>query len=255
MCLKYRIRTSILVKVFYKLGIFVGILPFSFDRLKNTVERSRALECYSFFIIQYITIYMSIMYIRTSFIISDVVVIVANFLQLFSVVLNWMVLLICLINNRKTIVDLVNDGLRIEQDFRKKYSSRPWNLYFIFLMFLKDVIFFTGHTYFVISAKRNSGFYFHCYRIISSVIYNIALVIVENLKIISLFYVSHLLRVLNNNLASLSRGKRTNNTVSIREISEMYDRLLIYSENMCKLWRFHMATVLIQILVMTSTEV
>jgi hypothetical protein len=192
------------------------------------------------------------MYIRTSLTISDIVVFVANFLELLSIFVNWVVLLICLVGNRKAIVDLVNDGLKIEQNFREKFGSKSWNLHLIFWVLSKDIILSIGHTYFAILAKGNFGFYFHFYKIISTVIFHIAYAIVENLKIISLFYVSHLLGVLNNNL---SRGKRTGDTESIREISEMYERLLIFSENICKVWRFHTTTVLIQILSMTSTEV
>jgi hypothetical protein len=247
-----RLIFSILVKIFYGLGIFVGVLPFSFDRLKNSVKRSRALECYSFLFISYQIIYMTTMYMRTSFIISDEILFVANFLQLFSIVLNLMVLLICLVGNRKAIVDLVNDGLKIEQDFRNKFYSKPWNLNFIFLIFSKDIIQLIGHTYFSISAKRNSGNLYHYYKIVSAVTYLFSLGFLENLKIVLLFHVSHLLGMLNK---SLSRAKRTNNTESIREISEMYDRLLIFAEKICKILRFRMTTTLIQFLVMTSTEV
>jgi hypothetical protein len=127
-----RLIFSILSKVFYGLGIFVGVLSFSFDRSKNSVKRSRALECYSFLFISYQIIDMTIIYIRVSFSTSNVVILVAIFLQLFSIVLSMFVLLICLISSRQAIVDLVNDGLRIELEFGDKYSSRPWNLNFIF---------------------------------------------------------------------------------------------------------------------------
>ncbi len=250
-----RLIFSILSKVFYGVGIFAGVLSFSFDRLKNTVKRSRALECYSFLFISYQIIDMTIIYIRISFIISDDVLWVANFLQLFSIVLNMVVLLICLMRNRQTIVDLVNDGLKIQQIFRKNYSSKPWNLYFIFLIFSKDIIQLIGHTYFAILAKRNSGNLYHCYKIVSAVIFSVSLGFAENLKIISLFRVSHLLGALNKSLMFIGRGTKTSNTESIREISEIYERLLTFAENICKALRFRTSTVLIQFLIMTSTEV
>jgi hydrogenase maturation factor len=34
--------------------------------------------------------------------------------------------LICLVSNRQAIVDLVNDGLKIEQEFRRSYKVKPW---------------------------------------------------------------------------------------------------------------------------------
>jgi hypothetical protein len=160
-----------------------------------------------------------------------------------------------MISNRKAIVDLVNDGLKIEQDFRRKYYSKPWNLHFIFWIFLKDIIYLTGHTYFTVLAKRNDGLLFHWYRIISAVIFSISLGLVENFKIISLFHVSYLLAILNKSLMFMGRGKKTISFESIREISEMYDRLLIFSENICKLLRYRTTMVLINALIMISTEV
>jgi hypothetical protein len=235
----------------------VGILPFSFDRLKNTVKRSRALECYSFLYISVKIIYVATYYIRV-FIYSlhhkksDGVLLAAIILQSFSVVLNLIMLLICLVSNRQAIVDLVNDGLKIEQDFQKKCHLRPWNLKFYFMIFSKDIIYIIGHTYFAIFAKRNDGELFHCFKIVLTVIYSISTLFAENLKIISLFRVSHLLGRLNK---SLSQAKRTGNTESIQEISKMYDRLLTFAENICKLLRFRTTTTLIQFLVMISTEV
>jgi hypothetical protein len=146
----------------------------------------------------------------------------------------------------------VNDGLKIEKDFRRNYSSAPWNLKLLYIMFSKDIIYCIGHTYFAISSKRDDGALYHFYKGVSIFICSISLGFVENLKIISLSRVSHLLGVLNK---SLSRGKRINNTESTKEISEMYGRLLTFAENICKLWRFRMTSTLIQFLIMTSTEV
>jgi hypothetical protein len=255
MFLKSQSNFSILVKIFYRFGIFVGVLLFSFDRFKNSIKSSRILECYSFLFISYQIIDMTIMYIRTSFIISDDVVYFVNFLQLFFIILNWMILLICLTSSRQGIVDLVNDGLKIELDFKRKYSSRSWNFHFFSFMFLKDIIQLLGHTYFTISAKRNDGNLYHSYKILSAVTYLFSLGFSENLKIISLFRVSHLLGVLNKSLMFLSREKGTSSTKSIREISEMYERLLTFAEKICKLLRFRTTAVLMLFLVIISTEV
>ncbi len=121
-----------------------------------------------------------------------------------------------------------------------------------FLIFSKDIIQLIGHIYFTISSKRDDGELFHCYKIVSAVIFSVSLGFAENLKIISQFRVSHLLGVLNK---SLSRAKRTNNTESIRKVSGMYERLFTFAEKICKLLRFRMSAILIQFLIVTSTEV
>jgi hypothetical protein len=148
-------------------------------------------------------------------------------------------------------VKLVNDGLKIERDF-KIYPTKPWNLYLILAVFFKDIIYLTGYTYFTISARRADETYFYYYRIVSAVVYSISFRVVENLKIIAYYHVSHLLGVLNK---SLSRKRGTINIESIREISKMYERLLAFAENISKLLRFHTTMVLIHCLILTSTEV
>jgi hypothetical protein len=257
MYIKNRLIFSILVRVLYKLGIFAGVLSFSFDKVNHSVRRSRVLECYCFIFIAKQMIFATIFYIRIfiyaqHFKIVDEVLLVVIILQLLSLVLNWVVLLICLISNRQAIVDLVNDGLKIEKDFRSNFTSKPWNFKLLYLMFFKDIIYCMGHTYFAIYAKRDDGELFHFYKIISIFICSVSLGFAENLKIISLFRVSHFLGVLNK---SLSRGKMTGNTESIREISKRYERLLTFAENICKPLRFRTTTILIVFLIVTSTEV
>jgi hypothetical protein len=141
---------------------------------------------------------------------------------------------------------------KIEKDFRDNCPSESWNFKFLFTMFFKDIIYIIGHTYFAISAKRDDGELFHCYQVVSIFICSVSTGFVENLKIISLFRVSHLLGILNK---SLSREKMTANIESTKEISEMYERLLTFAENVCKPLRFRTTTILIQFLILTSTEV
>jgi hypothetical protein len=249
---KNRRKFSRFVKVLHKLGIFTGILTFTFDKFGNRVKRSKTLECYSFFFILLMISFVAILFIKASFLISDVVLSVVNWLQMFSQIVNWIVTLITLVCNRQRIVELVNGGLKIEEDFRHQYSLKPWDSHFIFLFYIKDIIFTTGNIYFLISARRNFGFFFYCYGIVSSVIIGISVVFLENLKIISFFHVSHLLGVLNK---SLSRKRGTVDVESIRKISKMYERLLTLAENISKLLKIRTTIVLVCCLITTSTEV
>jgi hypothetical protein len=167
-------------------------------------------------------------------------------------ILNWSVLLVCLVGNRERIIKLINDGLKIEEDFKKIYATNPWNLYLILAIYFKDIIYLTGYTYFTISARRTDETYFYYYRIVSAVIYSISFGVVENLKIIADYHVSHLLGILNK---SLSRKRKTINLESIKEISKMYERLLDFTENISKLLKYRTTMVLTHCLILTSTEV
>jgi hypothetical protein len=192
-----------------------------------------------------------IVHIKLFVTVTDFLLGVVASLQLFFFVLNWIVLLICLIIDRQKIIDLVNDGLKIEQDFRNHYYSKPWNLYLILVIFLKDIIYAAGYTYFNISARRNDGILFYYYRIVSAPILCFSIGFTENLKVIAYFHVSHLLGVLNKSLCQ----KRRINIESIREISEMCERLLTFADKISKILKYRTTTVLLNSLIITSTEV
>ncbi len=249
---KNRRKFSRFVNFFHKLGIIVGILSFTFDRLGNRVKRSRTLECYSFLLISSWVILRIIIHIKLFVTVTDFLLGVVASLQLFFFVLNWIVLLITLTSNRQKIVDLVNDGLKIEQDFRNHYYSKSWNHNMVLAIFLKDIIYAAGYTYFNISARRNDGIFFYYYRIVSATILCFSIGFTENLKIICSFHVSHLLGVLNK---SLSRKRTTINIESIQEISKMYERLLVFADKISKISKFRTTMVLINSLIITSTEV
>jgi hypothetical protein len=192
------------------------------------------------------------MYIRTSSAISDPMLGVVNLMQLFFLILNWIVLLICLVSNRQRIVGLVNDGLQIEEDFSKIYRSKPWNLFLIIVICFKDIIYVLGNLYFNISTKKKYGYVLYYFRIVSGVFFAISVGFVENLKIIAHYHVSHLLGVLNN---SLSRKRGTLTVETIREISQMYEKLLAFAENICLLLKFRTTIVLMSSVILISTEV
>jgi hypothetical protein len=245
-------KFNIFVKVLHKFGMLFGILSFTFDGLENRVKRSRPLECYSFLLILSVILFIAIWHIRALFVLSDPILVLLTSLQMCSKILNWTVLLICLISNRQRIVKLVNDGLEIEQDFRNHFYSKPWNLYLIFVIYFKDIIYLIGNTYFIISTRWNDGMLFYCYRIVSVIFLCISVGFSENLKIICYFHVSHLLWVLNK---SLSRERTPINIVSIRKISSMYERLLSFAEDISKLSKFCTTTVLLNSLITTSAQV
>jgi hypothetical protein len=252
MSLKIRLSFSRFMKVLHKLGMVAAILSFTFDGQENRVKRSRRLECYSFLLISGRIIFTVIMYVRFSLTFTDVVLGVVTFLQMIFIFLNWSVLLMCLTSNRQRIVELVNDGLKIERDFRIKYYPTSWNFYLIFVIYFKDIFYVAGRIYYLVSENGNNGFFLYYLRIVSIIIFSFTLAFVENFKIIAHYHVSHLLGVLNK---LLSRKRCNINIESIREISKMYERLLIFTENISKLLKFRTATVLISSLIITSTEV
>jgi hypothetical protein len=251
---KNRLNFLRFVKLFHKLGIFTGILSLTFERFKNTVKRSRPLECYSFIFVSSVITYITIWHIRTLLELSDPILVLVTSLQMCSKILNWTVLLICLTTNRQRIRKLVNDGLEIEQDLRNHFYSKPWNLYLILVIYFKDIIYLIGNTYFIISTRWNDGMIFYCYRIVSAACWCISVGFTENLKIICYFRVSHLLGVLNYNLKLLNRNGAIN-IESIRKISQMYERLLTFAENIRQLLKFRTTTVLLNALIVASTEV
>jgi hypothetical protein len=243
---------NIFVKVLHKLGMLFGILSFTFDGLENRVKRSRPLECYSFLLILSVITFIAIWHIRALFVLSDPILVLVTSLQMCSKILNWIVLLICLTSNRQRIVKLVNDGLKIEQDFRNHYYSKPWNLYLIFVIYFKDIIYLIGNIYYIISIRWNDGMLFYYYRIVSVIFLCISVGFSENLKTICYFHVSYLLGLLNK---SLSRKRGTINIESIRKISKMYERLLSFAEDISKLSKFCTTTVLLNSLIITSAQV
>jgi hypothetical protein len=230
----------------------VGILTFTFDGLRNSVRRLRALECYSFLIISSLITYIAIVYCNDLFLISDGMLRVVNLIEMFSKILNWSVLLICLASNKRRIRKLVNDGLKIEHDFRHHYYLKPWNLYLIMVICFKDIIYLIGNTYFNVSISKNEKTFFFCYRVVSGVFLFISAGFVENVKIICHFHVSHLLGILNK---TLSRKRCNINVETIREISKMYDRLLSFAEDTSKLLEYRTTMVLVCCLIVTSAEV
>jgi hypothetical protein len=251
---KNRLNFLRFVNFFHKLGIFTGILSFTFDGLKNIVKRSRPLECYGFIFVSSVITYITIWCIRSLLTLSDPMLVLVTSFQMCSKILNWTVLLICVANNRQRIVKLVNDGLEIEWDLRNLFYSKPWNLYLIFVIYFKDIIYLIGNTYFNVSTRWNDGMIFYCYKIVSAVCWCISVGFTENLKIICYFRVSHLLGVLNHNLKLLNRNGAIN-IESVRKISKMYERLLIFAENIRQLLKFRTTTVLLNALIVASTEV
>jgi hypothetical protein len=81
---------------------------------------------------------------------------------------------------------------------------------------------------------------------------------VENLKIFSLFYLAHLLRTLNDRLKILKQIDRQSDFEELQafeKISKMYGRLVIFTEAICRLLKYHTTAIIIYLLILTSAKV
>ncbi len=133
MASKAQLKFYKLAKVLHKIGIFLGVLTFTFDGKRNVVKRSRVLEVYNCLLTLLITVSLLIAYaemckdVATDTNIDDnahLIFFVSYIIQVSTFLAILTTLLICLVSNRQAIVDLVNDGLKIEQEFRRSYKLK-----------------------------------------------------------------------------------------------------------------------------------
>jgi hypothetical protein len=184
---------------------------------------------------------------------------VSNMIQLSSFIVVLMTLLICLVSNRQAIVDLVNDGLKIEREFRRNYRVKAWNpVKILIIINSKDIIATIALTYFSKSANAEIEPISHHFVVPFSMIFRIFFSFLENFKIFSLFYLAHLLRTLNARLKLLKRIDPQSDfdfQQAFEGILKMYGRLLILAERICKVLKYHTTAILIYSLIVTTTKV
>jgi hypothetical protein len=185
--------------------------------------------------------------------------IVANMIQLSSFIIVLLSLLICLVSNRQAIVDLVNNGLIIEREFRRSYRVKAWSpLKILIIINSKDVIATIALTYYSGVLNAETAPISHYFVIPHAMIFRIFFSFVENLKIFSLFYLAHLLRTLNDRLKILKQIEHQSDfedTQAFEKIPKMYGRLVILAEGICKLLKYHTTAILMYSLVVTTTKV
>lgn len=248
-----------IVKILHKLGTFVGFLPFTFDGLNKVGKRSRVLECYSILLNMSLITFLSIVNIEDFVKLvrgfshdpngRDILIIVSG-LEYFSQMCVLITLLMCLISNGQSLVDLVNEGIKIEKFCTiPKFYNHQLLIRIILKVVLKDVIFLIGYFSFLISSKKDSIFFYH--ELIMTPIFCIAFGYGVNLKIICFYYVSFLLRSLNKKLESLNKV----DAKSINSICKTYQKLLIFLENTYKIIKINTTALILNSLVMMSGEV
>jgi hypothetical protein len=167
--------------------------------------------------------------------------------------------LICLVSNRQAIVDLINDGLEIEQEFRRSYNVKAWKPAKLLLIInTKDIISLIGRTFFSSTLNSKTAPISHFFAIPNSIIFSMVFCFAENLKIFSFFYLAQLLRTLNDRLELLKRIDRKSVfevLLAFEEISKMYEKLLVFAERICKVLKYYTTALVIYALILTSAKV
>jgi hypothetical protein len=189
---------------------------------------------------------------RLIFIVSYIIQVSA-----FSAILT--TLLFCLVSNRQAIVDLVNDGLKIEREFRRSYKVKAWSpTMILFIIHSKDIIITIGLTYFSSSLNAKTAPISHYFVVPYSMIFRFFFGFVENLKIFSLFYLANLLRSLNDRLKLLKRIDRQSDfevQQAFENIFKTYGKLVKFAERICKLLKYHTTAIIIYSLMLTTAKV
>jgi hypothetical protein len=161
--------------------------------------------------------------------------------------------------NRQVIVDLINDGLKIEQGFRRSFNVKAWNpAKLLFIINSKDIISLITRIYFTLSLNAKNAPISHFFIIPSSISFTLVFCFAENLKFFALFYLAQLLRTLNERLKFSKRIDRKNDKealLTFEEISKMYEKLLAFAERMCKLLKYHTTALVIYSFILTSAKV
>jgi hypothetical protein len=156
-------------------------------------------------------------------------------------------------------VDLINDGLRIEQEIRRSYKVKAFKPAMILLIInSKDIISLFGRTYFSSFISAKTAPISHFFIIPSSILFSMVFCFAENLKFFALFYLAQLLRTLNNRLKLLKRIDQQSGYKVLQEfeeISKMYEKLLEFAERICKLLKYHTTALVVYSLILTSTKV
>jgi hypothetical protein len=265
---KAQLRFYKLVKVLHKIGIFLGVLTFTFDGKRSVVRRSRVLEVYNCFMTILITVALLINYVEICMTIAKathldenarIILIVLDIIQPFTIIAVLLTLLICLVTNRQAIVDLVNDGLKTEREFRRSYKVKAWNpVKILIIINSKDIITTIGLMYYSSSLKIENTPISHYYVVPYSMMFRFFFSFVENLKIFSIFYLAHLLRTLNDRFKILKRIDRQSDfevQQAFEGISKMYGRLVILAEEICRVLKYHTTAILMYSLTVTTTKV
>lgn len=263
-----RLRFYKLAKFVHKIGILIGILAFTFDGKRSIVKRSRVLELYNYFSTFWAIAIMIAIYVEACDILAkdthiddnaQMILIVLNIIQALTYTVFLMSLLIFLVSNRQAIVDLINDGLKIEQEFRRSYKVNAWRPATILLIInAKDIINSIGLTYFSITLNAKNAPISNIVSIPYSMVSRFFFSFTENLKFLSLFYLAHLLRTLNVRLQILKRIEPQSDyevLQAFEKVSKMYGKLLMFAERMCKLLKYHTTCIFAYSLIVTSAKV
>jgi hypothetical protein len=165
---------------------------------------------------------------------ARVILVILNVNEFFAYIGVSMTLLICLVSNRQVIVDLINDGLKIEQEFRRRYKVKAWKPAKLLLIInSKDIISLIGRTYLMSALNKKKAPISHFFAIPNSIIFSLVLCFTENLKFFVLFYLAQL----------------------FLEISKMYEKLLVFAERICKVLKYYTTALVIYALILTTVKV
>jgi hypothetical protein len=156
-------------------------------------------------------------------------------------------------------VDLINDGLEIEQEFRRSYNVKAWKPAKLLLIInSKDIISLIARIYFMSTLNSKTAPISHLWIFPSSALVSLILCFAENFKFFALFYLAQLLRTLNNRLKVLKKIDRNSGyevLLAFEKISKIYGKLLEFAERICKLLKYHTTAFVIYALVLTSAKV
>lgn len=256
-----------LVKFLYKLGVFIGVLPFSIDcNVHSVAKRSRVLQLYSILITTSMIIFLTVFHVKSFMDLMDEIsddengrdiLIIVSALEFTGQLIVLVATAMCLVFSGQTIIDLVNEGLKIEHNLSnsKFYNVKKLSM-IIVKVGLKDVIYSLGSFGFFILRDEKHGAFLYYYELISTPVYCIVLGYCMNLKAISFYYASYLLSTFNTELISLLEKHNLTSTLQkIKKLARSYERLLTFIESCYELLKINSTVTILSSFAMLTGEV